>query len=107
MISTDSSGFAISAVLLQDQGNGLQPIEYHARTMLPAEQNYPVHEQELLAVVEALKHWRCYLEACERFLISTDHDTLKHFMKQQNLSARQARWLEYISPYANNMDIFL
>ena len=27
-------------------------------------------------------------------------------MKQQHLSARQTHWLEDISPYANNMDIF-
>jgi hypothetical protein len=74
--------------------------------MIAAEQKYPTHEHELRAVVEALRHWRCYLEGCDRFLISTDHDTLKHFMKQQHLSARHTHWLEDISPYANNMDIF-
>ena len=65
VISTDSSRFAISAVLLKDQGRGLQHLEYYARSMIVAEQKYPTHEQELLAVVEALRHWRCYLEGCD------------------------------------------
>ena len=30
---TDASGFAVGAVLLQDQGHGLQPLAYHARKM--------------------------------------------------------------------------
>ena len=36
-IQTDSSGYAIGGVLLQDQGNGLQPIAYESRKMIPAE----------------------------------------------------------------------
>ena len=53
VLSTDSSGFALGAVLLQDHGKGLQPVEYWARSMCKAERNYPVHEQELLAVIMA------------------------------------------------------
>jgi hypothetical protein len=106
VVSTDSSGFAVSGILLQDQGNGLQPIEYYAKSMNAAEVRYPVHEQELFAVVSALRHWRHYLDGCECFLVATDHDTLKHFMTQKEMSKRQAGWLEVISPFANNMDIF-
>jgi hypothetical protein len=106
VLSTDSSGFAVGAVLLQDHGKGLQPVEYYARSMNPAERNYPVHEQELLAVVAALKHWRHYLEGCRHFLVVTDHATLKHFKTQATLSRRQTGWLEVISPYMQHMDIF-
>jgi hypothetical protein len=53
VLSTDSSGFALGAVLLQDHGKGLQPVENWARSMCKAERNYPVHEQELLAVIMA------------------------------------------------------
>ena len=106
VVSTDSSGFAVSGILLQDQGNGLQSIEYYAKSMNATEVRYPVHEQELFAVVSALRHWRHYLDGCERFLVVTDHDTLKHFMTQKEMSKRQAGWLEVISPFANNMDIF-
>jgi hypothetical protein len=51
---TDASGFAVGAVLLQDQGTGLQPFAYHARKMNKHEVHYPVHEQEVLAVRDAL-----------------------------------------------------
>jgi hypothetical protein len=42
---TDASGFAIGAVLLQDQGIGLQHVAYHARKMNKHEVHYHVHEQ--------------------------------------------------------------
>ena len=106
VLATDSSGFAIGSVLLQDQGRGLQPVEYYARNMIHTECKYPVHEQELLAIVRSIQHLRHYLEGCAHFLVVTDHSTIKHFMTQPQASRRQAGWIEILSPYANNMDIF-
>ena len=102
---TDASGFAIGAVLLQDHGNGLQPVSYHARRLQQREANYPIHEKELLAVVDAIKTFRCYLEGCAKITVITDHDTLRHFMKQKDLSGRRARWSEYLAPYTSYMEI--
>ena len=90
-MSTDASGFAIGAALCQDQGKGLQPIAYLSKKMLPAERNYPVHEQELLAVVCALKEWRHYLHG-RPFTVLTDHHSLQHLQTQPHLSKRQVRW---------------
>ena len=84
---TDASSFAIGAVLMQDQGNGLQPVAFESKNLTPAEQNYPVHEQELLAVIHALKTWRCYLEGVE-FKVNTDHQTLQYLKQQPDLSRR-------------------
>ena len=61
VVHTDASGFATGAVLQQDQGKGLQPIAFLSKKMLPAETRYPVHEQELLAIIHALESWRHYL----------------------------------------------
>ena len=61
VVTTDASGFAVGATLSQDQGNGLQPIAFLSHKMNEHERNYPVHEQELLAVIIALKEWRHYL----------------------------------------------
>ncbi|GAA5977503.1 hypothetical protein JCM11641_000983 [Rhodosporidiobolus odoratus] len=65
---------------------------------IAAEKNYPTHEQELLAVVAALKAWRIDLLGV-RFRVLTDHDTLKHFQTQATLSKRQARWTEVLADY--------
>jgi len=58
--------------LQQDQGLGLQPIAYLSKKMLDAETRYPVHEQELLAIIHAIKTWRHYLMGT-KFTVMTDH----------------------------------
>ena len=55
IVHTDASGYATGAVLMQQFGEGLRPIAFLSKKMTPAERNYPVHEQELLAILNALK----------------------------------------------------
>ncbi len=49
--------YGLGAVLLQNQ----KPIAYHSDNLQDAELCYPVGEQELIAVIFALKQWRGYL----------------------------------------------
>ena len=102
---TDASNVAIGAVLLQDQGNGDQPICYESRKLSPAEKNYAVHELELLAIVHAVKVFRHYLEGCKHFTLYTDHHSLKYFFTQRDLSRRQARWAQDLAAYQPNTNI--
>ena len=94
-LTTDASDQAIGAVLTQDHGAGHQPIAYENRKLNSAEQNYPTHEKELLAIVHAVKTWRHYLDAQE-FVVHTDHSPLTYLQSQPKLSKRQARWLEVL-----------
>lgn len=94
----DASGEAIGSVLSQDHGSGYQPVAYESRKLTPAEKNYPVHEQELLAVIHALTTWRHYLEGIH-FKCITDHHSLRYINSQPSLSKRQARWLEKLQQY--------
>jgi hypothetical protein len=57
-----------------------------------------VHEQELLAIVTALKKWRFHLLGTH-FEVYTDHRTLEFFETQRDLSRRQLRWAEALSQY--------
>jgi Reverse transcriptase (RNA-dependent DNA polymerase)/RNase H-like domain found in reverse transcriptase/Integrase zinc binding domain/Retroviral aspartyl protease/Chromo (CHRromatin Organisation MOdifier) domain len=99
-VRSDSSGFAVGATLMQDQGNGLQPCAFMSKKMLPAERNYRVHEQEMLGIICALKEWRHYLSGSKHTItIITDHHSLKHFETQPNLTSRQARWAEFLSEF--------
>src|SRR6202048_1493023 len=97
-IVTDASGFAIGAALCQDHGNGLQPCAFLSRKMNDHERNYAVHEQELLAIVHALREWRHYLLG-NRITIITDHRSLQYFSTQDKLSARQTRWSEFLQQF--------
>lgn len=98
-VETDASGFAVGAVLFQTDHNGVsRPVAFTSRKLNSAERNYPVHEQELLAVVHALRTWRYYLDG-SHFIVYTDHATLKHFPTQPNLTRRQARWMELLQEY--------
>ena len=105
VVHCDASGYATGAVLQQDFGNGLQPIAYMSKKMLLAETRYPVHEQELLAIINALETWNHYLQGTGKlFTIRTDHKSLQHFQTQPMLSGRQIRWLELLSRYVYKIE---
>jgi hypothetical protein len=98
VVTTDASGFAVGATLAQDQGKGLQPIAFLSHKMQESERNYPVHEQELLAIIFALKEWRHYLHG-RKFRVITDHQSLRYLSTQPNLSRRQVRWTEFLAQF--------
>ena len=107
MIETDASGFAIGAVLSQQHTDAAhptnqhwKPVAYYSRKMIPAENNYETHDQELLAIVAAFKQWRHYLEgSAHTVLVKTDHNSLRYFMTKKDLNRRQARWAERLSAF--------
>ncbi|CAI7840950.1 unnamed protein product [Closterium sp. NIES-53] len=94
-VVTDASDIAIGAVLLQDFGNGLQPIAYESRKLHPPERNYPIHDREMLAIVHAFKVWRCYLTGAD-VTVRTDHRSLQYLRAQPHLNPRQLRWLDFL-----------
>jgi hypothetical protein len=73
-------------------------VAFESRQLHGAELHYPVHEQEMLSIIHALKKWHCDLLS-SNFTIYTDHQTLWNFNMQKELSKRQARWMEYMSQY--------
>ncbi|CAI7878626.1 unnamed protein product [Closterium sp. NIES-53] len=79
VIEADASDQAVGAVLMQDQGKGLQPIAYLSKKLHGAELNYPIHDKK------AFKTSRCYLEG-RKTTVYADHCSLKYLKTQSTLS---------------------
>jgi len=99
LIETDASDFAIGAILSQrDTENRLHPIAFHSRKFTPAEINYEIHDKELLAIVDAFKHWRRYCEgAIHQVEVYSDHQNLEFFTTTKVLNRQQARWAQELA----------
>lgn len=100
-METDASDFAIGATMTQPGKDGKpRPIAYYSRKLIDAELNYEIHDKELLAIVNALRHWRVYLEGTKYPIrIITDHKNLTYFTTTKILTRRQARWSELLGNY--------
>jgi len=73
---------------------------YHLFSQNFTGQHDNVYDKELLAIVEAFKKWRHYLEgAVTPVEVITDHKNLTYFCSSKSLTRRQARWSEYLSQF--------
>jgi transposase InsO family protein len=100
-IESDASKYASGAILTQKDINGNRhPIAYLSKSFSPTERNYEIHDRELLAIIRALEEWRHYLEGSQHeVIVRTDHQNLTFWRKPQNISRRQARWLQFLSRF--------
>ncbi|USP74003.1 retrotransposon nucleocapsid protein [Curvularia clavata] len=91
-VQVDASGGAIAGILSQyvPKEACWRPVDFYSRKLIAAEYNYDTHDQELLAIVASLQHWRRYLDGIHFDLI-TDHRNLKWFMETKTLNHRQVR----------------
>src|SRR6266481_412489 len=100
-VETDASDYALATVLSITTPTGnLHPVAFHSQTFHEPECNYDVHDKELLAIFEAFKRWRHYLEGSGILIdIVTDHWNLQYFSTTKILTRRQAHWSEYLSGF--------
>ena len=117
-IETDASGYAISGMLSQlaseTSSNGVvtkanlgqwHPVAFFSKKMISAETWYKTHNGEVLAIVEAFKTWRHYLESCKHeVLVLTDHNNLRCFIDIKSLSSKQVCWAQELSWYYFQID---
>jgi len=62
--------------------------------------SYQIYDKELLAIVEAFKHWHHYLEFSSAHTeVLTDHKNLNYFTTTHNLSCCQVHWTEILSGF--------
>jgi len=100
-IKTDASDYAIGAICSQPNKNGiLYPVAYYSRKLKDLEHNYDMHNEELLAFVDALQKWdTCCKTTGPKITILTDHKNLEYWKIKKDLNLWQAQWGERLSNY--------
>jgi len=74
------------------------PAVFYSRKFATSQLNYPVHELELLAVVDAVHSLHPMLYGT-RFTVVTDNKALSFFLSQTNLPYRQTWWRMFLQSY--------
>jgi hypothetical protein len=100
LLHTDASKYAVGAVLSQRQRDGIKVIGYYSGKLHDPETRYPTYDRELLAIRDAVVHWKCNLHgAAVPFTVYTDHATLRHILTQPHLTIRQMDALAVLQNY--------
>jgi len=101
-IKADSLNFATGAVLSQQlmMDEKWHPMVFYSKFLSSVEQNYEMHNKEMLAIICMLEKWRYFLEgATHPVEIWTDHKNLKYFMMAKKLNCYQAHWSLYLARF--------
>ena len=74
------------------------PVAFESKKLCAAEQRYSAHEKEMTAVIHCLKTWKHYLMETQ-FVVVTDNVANTFFKTQKKLTAKQARWQEFLADF--------
>src|SRR5258707_14217507 len=101
IVETDMSEHAIARILsVTTQDNKIHPVAFFSHSLQGAEKNYDTHDKELLAIFEAFKNWRHFLEGSAKIInMVTDHKNLEYFTSSKKLSRHQARWAKFLGQF--------
>ncbi|OBZ81591.1 Transposon Tf2-6 polyprotein, partial [Choanephora cucurbitarum] len=95
-IETDSSDYGIDAVLLQQDpsSQAWRSIAYEFKKLSKPEQAFPAQDRELIAIIHALRTWRCFIDGCiGGYTVYSDHKPLLYFQSQLKPTPRLIRWM--------------
>jgi hypothetical protein len=93
-LECDASGEGIGVVLMQKR----HPLAYESRKLRGPELLYNIYDKEMLAIMHALAKFRQYLVGA-RFVVKSDHNSLKYLLEQKDLNERQQKWVSRIQAY--------
>jgi len=101
IVETDVSDYVISGIIsICCADEEIWPVAFRLQTLTMPELNYDTHDKELLAIFEAFRSWRHYLEGSGNPVdIITDHKNLEYFCTTKLLTRQQAWWSEFLSQF--------
>ena len=89
---TDACEYAVGAILVQDDEQGIErPIQYVSKQLQGSQLSWPVIEKEGFGVMFVIKKLAPYLHGAE-FTIYTDHKPLKSLFVNENRNLKVQRW---------------
>lgn len=96
----DASNFRVGGALHQTVNDRHEPLGFYSKRMTETQKKYSAYDRELLAVYQAIKHFRTQLEGRE-FTVHTDHRPLTSMFNRKidQCSPRQLRQIDYIGQF--------
>ena len=98
ILDTNASDVGIGAVLSQVQDGKERVIAYASKKLNAQQQRYSVTRRELLAVITFMNYFRHFLLG-QKFLLRTDHGSLRWIFEFENPRGQVARSLEILPQY--------
>nr|XP_023914721.1 uncharacterized protein LOC112026270 [Quercus suber] len=95
IVEYDAFGLGVGAILMQNQ----RPIAFHSQALKGKNLAFSTYENELLALVVAVKKWRPYLLG-RSFVIKINHQSLKYLLEQKIETLAQQKWITKLLGYA-------
>ncbi len=88
ILKIDASNYVKDEILSQyDDEKVLHSMIFYSKSMILAEINYHIYDKKLLVIIQCFKYWRLKLKCIELLIqMFIDHQTLKIFMKNKQLS---------------------
>ncbi|KAG5726854.1 hypothetical protein E4T56_gene1110 [Termitomyces sp. T112] len=105
-VEADSSNFATGAMLSQQslEDGKWHLVVFYSKSLNVVEQNYKIHNKEMLAIIWSFKEWQHFLKGAQhKFEVWMDHKNLKYFQTAKKLNCQQAQWSLYLA----NFNFFL
>jgi hypothetical protein len=93
-LECDATGEGIGVVLMQNR----HPLAYESQKLRGLQLLYNIYDKEMLAIMHALAKFRQYLVGA-RFVVKSDHNSLKYLLEQKDLNERQQKWVSKIQAY--------
>ncbi len=101
ILKTDASNYVKDEILSQyNDKKVLHSMIFYSKSMILTEINYHIYDKKLLVIIRCFEHWRLKLKCIELLIqMFIDHQTLKIFMKNKQLSRWQVNYLNILSKF--------
>ena len=98
ILKINASNYVKDEILSQyNDENVLHSMIFYSKSMIFAEINYHIYDKKLLIIICCFEHWWLELKYTELFIqIFINHQALKIFMKNKQLSQHQVNYLNII-----------